>query len=190
MKKTTSILIALILVATTLPAQEEETLFGESGLHLSGAWGGPVFGTTFFDTETVPTKGSFWGLEFNDMILIGMRKEKTFDSVKLRPEQDALYDFKHRGYYIRFFPNRKKVVHPVFGFSMGNGELEKKGNSKDNLFLVQPAIGLEINIFNWWRAEVDGGYRFVSGTGLPGIDDADLSTFFITLSLRFGWSWQ
>ena len=69
MKKLSSVVLTVIFMATAMAGQEEETLFGESGLKLTGAWGGPLFGMAFFADDAAPTRGMFWGLEFNHIIL-------------------------------------------------------------------------------------------------------------------------
>ena len=190
MKKLSSVVLTVFLLATAAWAQREETLFGESGLKLTGAWAGPVFGMSFFGDENAATRGFFWGLEFNDVILTGFGNERTFESVSLADGDVGKYDFKHRGFYVNFYPAKEKVIHPAFGFMMGNGEVKDELDNDDALFVVQPTAGIEINVFKWWKVGMDGGYRFVSRTDLPNIDNQDLSAFFINLRLRFGWSWN
>lgn len=190
MKKLSSVVLTVFLLATATWAQRQETLFGESGLKLTGAWGGPLFGMAFFSNENATTHGSFWGLEFNDVILAGISNERTFESVLLTDVGVGNYDFKQRGFYINFYPNTEKVLHPAFGFMMGNGEVKDRLGNDDALFIVQPTAGIEINAFKWWRVGMNGGYRFVSRTDLPNLDNQDISAFFVNLSLRFGWSWN
>lgn len=189
MKKLSSVVLTVFLMATATMGQEEETLFGESGLKLTGAWGGPVFGMTFFADEAAPTRGTFWGLEFNHVILAGFGNERTFESVPLKEGDNGSYDFKHKGFYLQFYPNKEKIIHPAFGFMLGGGELKDDFGKKDPLFVVQPTAGFEINVFKWWKVGVDGGYRFVSRTDLPDIEDKDLSSVFLNLKMRFGLSW-
>ncbi len=189
MKKLSTIVLTIFLMATATMGQEEETLFGDSGLKLTGAWGGPLFGMAFFGDETSPTRGVFWGLEFNQVILAGFGNQRAFEPVRLKEGDEGRYDFKHNGFYLHFFPNKEKVIHPAFGFMLGGGELKDEFGEKDKIFVVQPTTGFEINVFKWWRVGVDGGYRFVSRTDQPHIDDNDLSSFFLNLKMRFGLSW-
>ena len=189
MKKLSSVVLTIFLLVTTITAQREETLFGDAGLKLTGVWGGPIFGMSFFGDENAATRGAFWGLEFNDVILAGIGNERTFEPVLLQNGDAGKYDFKHRGFYFNFYPAKEKVLHPAFGFMMGSGELKDELGNDDALFVVQPTAGFEINAFKWWKIGMDGGYRFVSRTDLPSINNQDLSAFFINLRLRFGWSW-
>lgn len=189
MKKISLIVFHLILVVSVLSAQKEETLFGKTGLKITGAWGGPAFGTTFFENETAVTRGTFWMLEFNDVISAGFGNERTFESVQLIEGEVGKYDFKHNGFHVSFYPQTEKVLHPTFGFMLGGGELNDNQGTKDGLFVVQPTAGLEVNVFKWWKVGVDGGYRIVTRVSLPGVENEDLSAFFINLKLRFGFSW-
>ncbi len=189
MKKLSSVVLTVFLLATAITAQEEETLFGESGLRLTGAWVAPAFGMSFFGNDAAATRGTFWGLEFNDVILAGFGNERTFESVLLNESDVRKYDFKHNGFYLHFYPKKEKVIHPAFGFMLGGGELKDALGNKDPLFVVQPTAGFEINVFKWWKVGMDAGYRFVSRTDLPNIEDQDLSSLFFNLKLRFGLSW-
>ncbi len=190
MKKLSSVFLTVILAVTGLVAQQEETLFGESGLKLTGAWGGFTSGVTFFGDQAEATKGGFFGLEFNEVLFAGFGNEETVGSVQLKEADPDKYNFKHKGFFVDYRPNQQKVVHPVFGFMLGKGEVKDSAGNKDELFVVQPTGGVEVNVFRWWRVGMEGGYRFVSGTGLANLDDGDLSAFFINLKLRFGWSWR
>ena len=189
MKKLSSVVLTVFLMVTAVLAQEEETLFGESGLKLTGAWGGPIFGMSFFGNEATATRGTFWGLEFNEIILVGFGNERTFESVQLKEGDVGKYDFKHNGFHLHFYPKKEKIIHPAFGFMMGGGELKDALGNKDPLFVVQPTAGFEINVFKWWKVGTDAGYRFVSRTDLPNIEDKDLSSIFFNLNMRFGFSW-
>lgn len=172
-----------------MDAQKEETLFGASGLKITGAWVSPVFGATFFENETAATRGLFWALEFNDVISAGFGNERTFEPVSLKEGETGQYDFKHSGFHLKFYPRTEKVVHPAFGFMLGAGELKDDFGTEDPLFVVQPTAGFEVNVFKWWKVGVESGYRFVTRTDLPGIENGDLSTLFVNLNLRFGFSW-
>ncbi len=190
MKKLSSVVLTVIFAVSGLMAQQEETLFGESGLKMTGVWGGFVSGVTFFNEEAVATKGGFFGFEFNNILFVGFGNEETIGSVQLRESDSGRYNFKHKGFFVDYHPNREKVIHPGFGFMLGGGEVKDSAGNKDKLFVVQPSGGVEINAFKWWKIGLEGGYRFVSGAALTNLDDGDLSAFFINLKLRFGWSWR
>ncbi|MEK7257751.1 MAG: hypothetical protein AAB316_23540, partial [Bacteroidota bacterium] len=59
----------------------------------------------------------------------------------------------------------------------------------DDVFVVQPGAGAEVNIFRWFRLSLEASYRFVSGSDLEVLSDKDLSGLIWDLKFRFGWSW-
>lgn len=189
MKKLSSVILTVIFVVSGLVAQREETLFGESGLKLTGAWGGPRYGVSFLDGNAIGTRGGFIGVEFNKLLYVGIGNVETYGSVQLKSTVNEEYKFKHGGLFVGYHPNQFKVVHPVFGFMLGGGELKNSNGKKDDLFAVQPSGGVEVNIFKWWKVSAEGGYRFVSGVNSPNLSDTDLSSFFLDFKFRFGWSW-
>ena len=88
-----------------------------------------------------------------------------------------------------YAPYAYKALHPQFMLLMGGGEVDLKDVGDDNVFVIQPSAGIEINVFRWFRLGLEGGYRFVTNTDLPAINDNDLSDFYGELKFKFGWSW-
>ena len=134
MKKLSSVVLTVFLSLTVIVAQEE-TLFGESGLKLTGASIMPVLGATLFENEQAATRGFFWGLEFNDIILVGFGNERTLESVQLIEGNTGSYKFKHRGFFINFYPKNEKITHPSFGFMLGGGEVRDDLDVEDSIFV-------------------------------------------------------
>ena len=166
---------------------QEETLFGETGLHLTGAWGGPSYGATFFyKGNGTFTRGGFGGVEFNRTLFVGLGSEWTKEVAK--PGTAQSFKFRRQGLMIDFVPLSQKVVHPKVNFWTGKGEVETNGG-KDDVFVVQPGVGFEVNVFQWWKLGFEGGYRFVTRTEVEGLENEDLSAFFLNFRLRFGYSW-
>lgn len=168
----------------------DETLFGETGLRMTGAWGGFTFGPAFFENETVPQRGGFGGVEFNRMLFVGFGSERTTERIKFEGSNGSnSFKLRRRGLHIGLTPISHKVLHPRFSFVMGGGKVELENDKDDQIFVVQPAAGLEVNVFEWWKLGLEGGYRFVSRSDTEGLSNEDLSTFFVNMRLRFGFSW-
>ncbi len=75
---------------------------------------------------------------------------------------------------------------------IGGGRIEFDDNnsfSRDRVFVLQPAVGLEVNVFRWFRIGAEGGYRLVSDVDGGGLQSSDVSKPFAQLQLRFGYSW-
>lgn len=174
--------IALFLLsATFLSAQKDQTLFGNGGLRLSGFWFGGTSNMHILDAENDIYRGGHFVFEFNDNWLIGWSNFRI---------NAADWDLKSNGAFIGYSHNSDAVVHSVFHVSVANGRLSSELQSRDRVWTVVPAGGVEVNVLRWFRLGLEGGYRFVSDVEIPGLQDGDISGGFATLRLRFGYSWK
>lgn len=181
--------LCVFLFALSLTAQKEETVFGYSGLRLTGIWGGPSGGTSHYGESNVYHNGGFFGLEFNNSIFLGWGWYKIRDQVFFRglPLQDFRLNYSGFMLGVSAFPN--KVVHPKFAILVGPGTYEFQFEGRDRVFHLQPAAGLEVNIFRWWHLTLEGGYRMALNSNYLNLSDSDLSAWFVELKFRFGFSW-
>ena len=71
------------------------------------------------------------------------------------------------------------------GLGTGN---EETFDVKDKVFVVTPEIGVEANIFDFFRLAATVNYRLTDGIdeSLNGFQDSDFSKLGATLTLRFG----
>ena len=188
MKKTLASVFTLLLFASAMLAQKDETLIGQTGLKLTGLWGGSNIGLVGFDGENNGAFGGFFGLEFSKSLLLGYSGSSGSESTTYNGNLRK-YDISYGGFLMSYGFQSHKVVHPRVNFLIGSGTLKVKNNPDDYIFVVQPSAGVEVNLFRWFRLGLEGGYRFVSNTDIPKPNDGDASAAFGQLSLRFGWSW-
>lgn len=189
-KKALLTLFAAIIFLQALPAQRDETIFGKTGLRLSGAWGGFSGGYNGFDDGRGGLVGSHFGLEFNKLLTIGWSRHDVDGEVLPDNNPAVGYDLKYGAFTMAFTPQSHKVVHPRLGLMIGTGNLKVSGRPEDAVSVVLPSIGAELNIFKWMRLSLEGGYRFTSGTRAGSmVSDDDLTNGWAKASLRFGWSW-
>ena len=188
MKKFSSVVFTFFVLLAGLVAQKDDTLFGESGLRLTGVWGGPMYGMALYPSESPALRGSQIGLEFNRMLTLGVKTERMTRGIALDEAIPERFKMKQKGFFLAFSPLSNRVVHPRVAFSMASGEV-KSETIKDDIFVVQPRAGLEVNVFKWCRLGLEGGYNFVSRSDIAGIEDEEFSTFFVDFQLRFGFSW-
>ena len=80
------------------------------------------------------------------------------------------------------------MLHPIFYLQAGGGKLEVTGETDDSVFILQPNLGLELNVLRWFRFGIEAGYRFVNNINVPGLTEKDLSSPIIGLRLKFGFS--
>lgn len=188
MKKYLMPVLTILCFATFSNAQKDETLIGKTGLKFTGIWGGPNFGLVGFGGETNGMAGGFFGLEFSKSLLLGFGGSNSSESTTYNGSLRK-YDIDYGGFLIGYTYQSHRVIHPRVSFMLGSGNLKVKDKPDDDIFVVQPSAGVEVNLFQWFRMGFEGGYRFVSNTDLPKPNEGDASAPFAQLSLRFGWSW-
>lgn len=168
--------------------ERERTLF--SGLRFSGAWGGPAVGIARFGNDNALLRGGFGGLEFNKSLFIGYGGFEIDESVRLNTLDFERFRFRYNGPMIQYTFIPHKVVHPSISFMAGPGKVSLNDGPTDRVVIIQPSAGLEINVFRWMHVGAEAGYRFVTDTGLPNLNDKDLSAPFAEVKFKFGISWR
>lgn len=181
-------LFCILGVASQLKGQE--TVFGNNSLGLTGAWGAFSYNFSYFesDEDIAYIRGGYGGLEFGNSVFLGWGGYKLKDNVLIEGINEA-FNLKYNGLMIDFHPGAHKVVHPRFGVLIGGGKVSLSDGVSDRVFVAQPSVGLELNVFKWFRLGLQGGYRFVTNEGFPDVKSADLSSPFGQIDLRFGISW-
>jgi hypothetical protein len=181
--------LCVFLLSISLMAQKEETVFGYSGLRLTGIWGGPSSGTSNYGESNVFHNGGFIGLEFNNSIFLGWGWYKIRDAVLFPDLPPQNFNLNYSGFMLGVSALPNKVVHPKFSLLVGPGTYEFQFEGRDRLFHMQPAAGIEVNIFRWWHLSLEGGYRMAINSNYLNLSDSDLSAWFAELKFRFGFSW-
>ena len=189
MKKIAFTLALVVATALTLFSQKEETILGKSGLRLSGAWGTSSTNLTFYGDETSITTGSYWGLEFGKSLLVGWGGFNNTTQFRLDDLTSDEIDLDYNGFVVGYAPKAYKAIHPNFMMLIGGGRADIDNEGRDGVFVVQPSVGLELNVLRWFRIGIDGGYRYVGGTDFATVKDSDLSAPFGQLTFKFGYSW-
>jgi hypothetical protein len=200
----TRLTICIFLTSVALFGQNDETLFDD--VHRIGAWGGPIFEYSNFDDDVKTAVGGGGALVLDDFYLGGYGSGK----LEFTKRTDALQDkvrLSHGGFWLGYTPLQRKVIHPYTSIRFGWGKARLKnalisdpGNTlfevTDNVFVLTPEFGIELNIFSFFRIAATANYRWVNGaTDLVTYTDDDLSDFGVMLTLRFGgfgsgWKWD
>jgi hypothetical protein len=167
------IAFCFLLAATAVFAQKDETMF--SDLDRIGGWGAPIIEYTNY-------LGGY-GMGTANFSLDNILGEESLK-------------FKHGGFWIGYTPMQHKVVHPYTSVKLGWGKANYKltgfdekelDSERSSIFVTTPEVGLEVNVFSFFRIAATASYRWVNGfdpTG--GFKSDDLSSFGATLTLRFG----
>jgi len=176
------ILLFTALFGTQILAQEE-TVFN-SGIRLTGVFGGSFNSIADFQDDFNISSGGFFTFEINNDFLIGWQGYRTGID-----EDGRDVDINGNDLLLGYTINSDKAIHPIVYVQFGSSDLEVEGVGSDNVFVVQPSIGAELNVTRWFRIGIDGGYRFFNNSDIPGFTDQDFSSPVLGLRLKFGWSW-
>jgi hypothetical protein len=184
----TKLLFALLFCSIFAHAQREETVLGRRGLGLTGGWGGWTSGITKFGSDYAFMSGGFGGAEFGKTLLLGGAGYHMVSDVKFDQANPLRYELSYGGPMIGVQIGSWRAVHPTISLMGGAGKSRFEGESTDHVFVVQPAAGIEINVFRWFHLGLDGGYRFVADSDFVNASDDQLSSAFGEVKLKFGYS--
>ncbi len=183
------LLAALCCVAVSLCAQRHQTIFGN--MDVVGAFGAPILEISTINGQSLSDMGGGGALILEDFFLGGygigndLAKANAFGS-----EYDIR--FRHRGFWIGYVPKAHKVAHFYSSARIGWGKIDLKQGRQtfyaDRAFVITPEIGLEFNIFTFFKLGVSGGYRWVNGVdALPNtLGNKDFSSPVGSFTFRLG----
>lgn len=180
---------ALLFTTLFLFAQREETVLGERGWGLSGIWGGYTHQYTAYNNTDAFNRGGFFGFEFGKSLFVGWTHFRLRDDIVLDGGDERRFDFKFNGGRIGYAFVPYKAFHPMLNVDIGRGRAKLAGEGNDDMFLIQPTAGVELNVFRWFRIGLEGGYRFVRNADYISLSNEDLSGPVGQASLKFGFSW-
>lgn len=182
-----SVFVFCVCIVFSVKAQEAETLLnGRFGF--TGIWIGPKYNFSYFEEDFSYVRGGIFGFEFGKSVLIGWSGTRFRDRVTIE-NVESPFRLDYSNFLLNFTPRSWRAVHPLIGFQLGGGKLKFDNGESERIFVVQPSVGIEVNVFQWFRAGVEGGYRHVSGVDTPGLETADVSSPFIQINAKFGFSW-
>ena len=183
------LICGMLLWSLNVEAQHAETLFGNRGLHFSGIWGGTSTSITKFEDDYAVYSGGYGGLEFGRSLFVGWGKFKIVNDVDLTTLTNHRFDMEYSGLMLGYAFRSHKIVHPTLMVLGGKGKINLDNEGEDKIFVIQPTLGVELNVLIWFRIGLEGGYRIVTDTDLNGISDTDLSAPFGEVKFKFGISW-
>ncbi|MEM9549330.1 MAG: hypothetical protein AAGA77_25385 [Bacteroidota bacterium] len=187
MKKFTLILFyAVFITSIAFSQNREETLFRNSSIDFTGFWGGSTNGLVEFDNNFSLNNSGYFLFEINNDFLIGWSGYGSGTDLENGDKAQIGGNDLVLGYTFNSF----KSIHPVIYAKGGRGSLEINEEQVDKVTVFEPSVGVELNVFRWFRLGLEGGYRFVTDVDANGLDDNDFSSPVVGLRLKFGWSWD
>ena len=180
--------LALVLLVAGSSAQENgiQTLFG-SGTRISG-FGGPIMSFTSINGEFAHMMGGGGGVLLGDFFFGGYGEGLTNSIIA----GGNRINFGHGGFWTGYSFLADLAFHPSIATQIGWGNISQRDDgyynlSNDNVFVINPAIELEMNFTKFFRLGVGAHYRLVSGVNTSTLTNADFSGPGAFLSFKFGW---
>lgn len=189
MKNLTVIFALFLFCSPTLFGQQEKTVFGKSSLRLSGVWGGPAVGLGQLDNESLVFRGGWGGVEFGKRLFLGWGSFETDNDVYFDALDNDRFKMDYSGFMLGYTAKAHKTLHPTFMILAGTGNAQVGNGELDNIFVAQPTLGLELNVFRFFHLSLDGGYRMVTNVNIPEMTGKDLSGPYAEVKMKFGFSW-
>ena len=180
------------LLCWSLSAQNE-TLF--NNLDVTGAFGGPIIEIGSINGEIGADVGGGGALVMSPVFIggYGMGTEYPIYEIPEGEEGAGTYDLKfgHGGLWLGVVPGSFRLLHVYASTKIGWGKArmrqDKENIFSDRIFVMTPELGFEINLTEWLKLGLTGGYRWVNGVSrLPGLDNQDFSSAVGTITFRIG----
>ncbi len=185
--------LSFLCLTGMLRAQTEETIFTDA--EVVGGFGGPLITTGSGDGEYGVGFGGGGGVIVNQFFFGGFGLGESYGRRKVDNTNYTLA-LGYGGVWLGYVHNSHKLVHPYTSIKVGWGSVDLEDidddddlYDSDGVFVVNPEIGVELNLLHWFRVAATGGYRFVTGVEderLPGIGSNDFNSPTFALTFRFG----
>ena len=167
--------------------QRDQTLFSNS--HRAGFFVSPIVEYSNLDKEWNTSLGGGLGLVVGDFFLGGYGLGMA-DIDKVIDDDFQILEMGHGGFWLGYVTPQHFALHGFSSVKAGWGAVDfnvDDGNFSDAFFAVTPEIGLEINVFRWFRIGTTVGYRFMNGLDkTPKTRQDELEGLVGTLTFRIG----
>lgn len=190
MKKLGLFTVALML-GFALQAQHE-TLFNNA--RVVGGFGAPIIEMGLGNDMSTAVGGG--GGVVIDNFFIGGYGVGSLDFERLIEDDDIQeIELAHGGFWLGYTLAPYRVLHLYTSARIGWGAvgIDVSENSSfpddtDNVFVITPEIGLELNVTRWFRVAGTVGYRYVDGISDNSFYKSNaFDGTMANLTFRFGW---
>lgn len=190
-----AIIILLALAAVPSFGQERTLL---SGPVTHGGFGGLPLMLGQVKGETAVLMGGWGYWLINHTLMIGGGGFGLINDLPVSQTaagEDRYLNFGYGGMTLGLVLESDRLVHLTVHSLVGAGNVgyryhrlpeEDEGSVSDLIFVIQPTLGVELNVHKYFRIEAGGSYRYVIDTDLDDMTDDDLCGFSAMLTLKFG----
>ncbi|MEM9919092.1 MAG: hypothetical protein AAF990_13405 [Bacteroidota bacterium] len=182
-------LVLSLMLLTTLNAQQTETLFNRA--RVIGAFGAPIVEFGIGDGSKIGGSVGGGGALIIDNFFIGGYGMGSSDIDDLFNDDEFELSLGHGGFWVGFTTPSHKLIHLYSSLKVGWGAINIRYSNddfeaSDGVFVVTPDLGLEVNIFRWFRVGTTIGYRFVDGISSTDVNKDDFRGLIGGITFRIG----
>ncbi len=176
------LLILCLLLFVSLHAREKTLATGSFD---NGGYGGPVWKVGLVNGELGMFTGGRGGWIINHTFAVGgggygliTRVDTDLQSTG---SNDLFLDLEYGGFEMEYIHNSDEIFHWTVHATLGGGTIRlmehnpNEAIDSDAIYIFEPSLNLDINIFTWFRLGLGASYRLALDVNLMGIDEADIS---------------
>lgn len=183
------------------PYDGPPTLLGSKQVHVGG-YGGPAISyTRVLDSHGVLVGGEA-ALLVDHRLAIGGAGYGLVNRVRGPDAADGTESRLQMGYgglMVRYHVLTGTLVYFSAGTLIGAGGVafteydgtdwddEDFDHDENSFFVLEPALGVHMNLTRWARLSLTAAYRVVNGVETRGLDDSDISGPSFGANMQFGW---
>lgn len=181
--------IACLMLATALAASPGFAQEQAGSGFASGGFGAPVVKFSSMVDQFALFTGVRGGWVANHTFVLGGGVYTLVNTIDTPGLVEPISKFVYGGFEVEYIGLSSKPVHfsiLVFAGAGRRFRTDEPDPDHDEVFVLEPAANLEINVVRWFRIAGGGGYRYVSRVTSGDIENSDLQAFFGALTFKFG----
>lgn len=158
-----------------------------------GGFGGFMMDYSTIGNEFVFSNGGGGGVLLNRKFFIGGFGLSSVNNISTTIADYDRLEMEYGGMWLGYYFFPEKAVHIGLDAKVGWGSITYRENGffssriSDGVYVVNPGVNVGLNVTKWFKMNVGGGYRLVSGTAPGYLGSNKLSQPNVNLSLTFGW---
>jgi len=179
---------------TEPPEPEPGTLGGGRTSH--GGYGAPEVKLTSIASTAGLLVGGQGGWVLNHVFVLGgagyglATDVASPDVLQTAGSPRAFLSYAYGGPRLTFIPGARRPVHLVAAVLVGGGHVSSKAEglrtAGDSFFVVEPELGVEVNVARHLRVALGGSYRIAGATSIEGLGTGALSGPSALLAVKIG----
>jgi hypothetical protein len=181
------VLCTFVLAAVVaVPAAGQQRTLVDDGFD-SGGFGAPVIKFANAVDQFAVYVGGRGGWIINSTIMLGLGGYGLASDVTIDPRFfGRQMEFGYGGLDLEFIVASDALVHATVGALVGGGGVRPFWEPTDAVFVLEPALNIELNMTSFMRLAVGGTYLWVTDIDTPTLRSDDLNSFTGTVQLKFG----